>query len=46
MTPVKAMEIYHRHGIEISIEEAKLILDLMYKISKLTIEILIENENS
>jgi HD-GYP domain-containing protein (c-di-GMP phosphodiesterase class II) len=38
MTPEKAMEILEKQGTKISIEEAKLMLDFLYKFAKLTLE--------
>lgn len=38
LTPEKAVEILKKHGTIITIEEAKLILDFMYKIAKLSVE--------
>ena len=35
ITPEKAVEIFKKHGSEISIEEAKIILDLLYNFAKL-----------
>lgn len=39
VTPVKAVEILAKHGTKVTLEEAKLILDSMYKFGKLAIEI-------
>lgn len=39
ITPEKAVEIMKKHGTEITIEEAKLMLDFLYKFAKLTLEI-------
>jgi len=38
ITPEKAIAILKKHGTIITFEEAKLILDLMYKFGKLAIE--------
>jgi hypothetical protein len=38
ITASKAVEILRRYGTEISEEEAEIILDFMYKMSKLTVE--------
>ena len=37
VTPEKAVEILAKHGTKVTIEEAKIILDFMYKIGKLSI---------
>nr|MCS3814772.1 hypothetical protein [Mucilaginibacter sp. X4EP1] len=38
ITPEKAVEILKQHGTTVTIAEAKLILDFMYKIAKLSVE--------
>ncbi len=38
LTPEKAVEILKKHRTIVTIEEAKLILDFMYKLGKLSIE--------
>jgi hypothetical protein len=38
VTPEKAVEIFRKHGTEITVEEAKLMLDFLYKFAKLTLE--------
>jgi len=38
ITPQKAVEILKQNGTIVTLEEAKLILDLMYKIAKLSVE--------
>jgi len=38
VTPEKAVEILQEHGTIVSIEEAKIILDFMYKFGKLAVD--------
>ncbi len=38
LTPEKAVEILKKHGTIVTIEEAKLILDFMYKLGKLSVK--------
>ena len=38
LTPEKAVEILKKHGTQITVEEAKLMLDFLYKFAKLTLE--------
>jgi len=38
ITPVKAREILKNNGLEISLEEAQLILDFLYKMAKLEVK--------
>jgi hypothetical protein len=38
ITPAKAVEILAEHGTKITLEEAQIILDFMYKFGKLAIE--------
>jgi hypothetical protein len=38
ITPAKAVEILAKHGTKITLEEAQIILDFMYKFGKLAIE--------
>ena len=37
VTPEKAVEILKKHGTKITIEEAKLMLDFIYKFANLTL---------
>lgn len=37
ITPEKAVEVLAKHGTIVTIEEAKIILDFMYKIGKLSV---------
>ncbi|GGI25151.1 hypothetical protein GCM10008119_16220 [Pedobacter mendelii] len=37
VTPEKAVKILQEHGTIITVEEAKLILDFMYKLAKLAV---------
>jgi len=36
-TPEKAVEILRKHGTIVTVEQAKIILDFMYKIGKLSV---------
>jgi hypothetical protein len=38
VTPAKAIEILAQNGTKVTVEEAKIILDFMYKFGKLAIE--------
>lgn len=38
LTPEKAVEILKKYGTIVTVEEAKLILDFMYKLAKLSVE--------
>jgi len=38
ITPAKAVEILAKHGTKVTLEEAQIILDFMYKFGKLAIE--------
>ena len=38
ITPEKVIQILEKQGTKISLEEAKLILDFLYKFAKLTLE--------
>jgi hypothetical protein len=38
ITPQKAIAILEQHGTKINMDEAEIILDFMYKMSKLTVE--------
>ena len=38
VTPEKAVKILQEHGTIVSIEEAKIILDFMYKFGKLAVD--------
>jgi hypothetical protein len=42
VTPEKAVEIMKKHGNEITVEEAKLMLDFLYKFGKLTLDIVLK----
>ncbi len=42
ISPEKAIEILKKHGKEVSAEEAKIILDFLYKIAKLTVKLLLD----
>lgn len=42
ISPEKAVEILKANGKEISTEEAKMILDFLYKMAKLTVKLLLE----
>ena len=42
VTPEKAVEIMKKHGTNITIEEAKLMLDFLYKFANLTLEIVLK----
>nr|WP_294895167.1 hypothetical protein [uncultured Pedobacter sp.] len=37
ITPEKAIKILEQHGTFVSLEEAKIVLDLMYKFAKLAL---------
>lgn len=37
VTPKKAIEILKKHGTVVTLEEAKIMLDLMYKFAKLAV---------
>lgn len=37
ITPEKAVEILKKHGTIVTLEEAKIMLDLMYKFAKLAV---------
>ncbi len=37
ITPQKAVEILKKHGIIVTLEEAKMMLDLMYRFAKLAV---------
>jgi len=41
----EVVEICKRDGLIISLDEAQLVLDFMYKFSKLTLEILLKDED-
>jgi len=38
ITPVKAREILKNNGLEVSLEEARLVLDFLYKMAKLEVK--------
>jgi hypothetical protein len=38
VTPQRAMEILKRSGLKVTEEEVEIILDFMYKLSKLTVD--------
>ena len=38
ITPAKAVEILAKYGTKVTLEDAQIILDLMYKFGKLAIE--------
>jgi hypothetical protein len=38
VTPQIAVDVLKKHGTKISLEEAEIILDFMYKMAKLTVE--------
>lgn len=38
ITPEKVLEILEKQGTKVSIEEAKFMLDFLYKFAKLTLE--------
>jgi hypothetical protein len=38
VTPQIAVEILKKHGTKVSLKEAEIILDFMYKMAKLTVE--------
>jgi hypothetical protein len=38
ITPEKVIEILQKQGTKVSLEEAKLMLDFLYKFAKLTLE--------
>jgi hypothetical protein len=42
VTPEKAVKIMAKYGTIITIEEAKLMLDFLYKFAKLTLEIVLK----
>lgn len=42
VTPERAVEILKKHGTNISVEEAKLMLDFLYRFAKLTLEIVLK----
>lgn len=43
ITPEKAVKILQEHGTIITLEEAKLILDFMYKFAKLSVNQYVKN---
>lgn len=44
ITPQKAVEILQEHGTIVTIEEAKLILDFMYKFAILAVNQIVNNK--
>jgi len=42
MTPEKAMEIMKKKGTMITLEEAELMLDFLYRFAKLTLKIVLK----
>lgn len=44
ITPQKAIEILREHGTIVTIEEAKLILDFMYKFAILSVNQIVKNK--
>ncbi|EHQ24804.1 hypothetical protein Mucpa_0615 [Mucilaginibacter paludis DSM 18603] len=38
ITPEKAVEILKKHGTEITVDQAKLMLDFLYKFAKLALD--------
>jgi hypothetical protein len=38
LTPEKAVEIFKKHGTNITVDEAKIMLDFLYKFAKLTLD--------
>ncbi len=42
ISPEKAVEILKSNGKEVTAEEAKIILDFLYKMAKLTVKLLLE----
>ena len=45
ITPEKAREILQSHGTTVTFEEARIILDFMYKFAILSVNQLVNNEN-
>jgi hypothetical protein len=46
ITAREVVEICKREGLIITLTEAQIVLDFMYKFSKLTLEILLKDEDS
>lgn len=46
ITPEKAKEILAEHGTEVNIEQAKLILDFMYKFAILSVKQIVRQINT
>lgn len=46
ITPEKAKEILAEHGREVTIEQAKIILDFMYKFAILTVKQIVKQRNT
>jgi len=45
ITAREVVEICKNDGLVLTLEEAQTVLDFMYKFSKLTLEVLLKNEN-
>jgi hypothetical protein len=43
ITPEKAVEILKKNGMQVTIEQAKQILEFLYKLAKITLSIYAEN---
>jgi len=46
VTPEEVVKICKNEGLILTLAEAKIVLDFMYKFSKLTLEILLKDEDS
>lgn len=46
VTPEKTVEILRKHGTIVTLEEAKIILDFMYKFAKLSVNQQVKSENN
>ncbi len=46
MQPEEAMKILKQEGIEVTLEQAQLIFDFMYKFAKISLGVLVENPKS
>jgi hypothetical protein len=46
VTPEKAKEILEKHGTKITLDEAKIMLDMMYKFAKLCVQQLLKSHTS
>jgi hypothetical protein len=38
ITPEKALEILRKHGLEVTLEQAKAILDFLYKVAHIAVK--------